>query len=111
MAGLLIITAAPLTFQASFVILNFYWMLIPGFVIIGVIGTGNLYTNMLPLTLDQMIGALAEELSAAVQWYWWGFNISLLTRDGLKYASFPLHFSQIPPVIFLCLGSLSYQLF
>ena len=44
-------------------------MLIPGFVIIGVIGMRSLYTNMLQFTLDQMIGASAEELSAAVQWY------------------------------------------
>ena len=66
-AGVLIITAALLTFQASFVIFNFYWMLIPGFVIIGVISTGNLYTNMPQFTLDQLIGASAEEFSAAIQ--------------------------------------------
>ena len=33
---------------------------------------------MLPFTLDQMIAALAEELSAVVQWYyWWGYNVGL----------------------------------
>ena len=42
---------------------------------LGTIGTGSLYTNMLPFTLDQMIGASAEELSAVVQWYYWGFLI------------------------------------
>ena len=36
---------------------------------------------MLPFTLDQMIGASAEELSAAVQWYYWGYHIPLaITR-------------------------------
>ena len=64
--GLLIITAALLTFQAPFAMLIFDWMSIPA--IIGtIIGIGSFYTNMLPLTLDQIIGASAEELSAAVQ--------------------------------------------
>ena len=70
MARLLIITAALLTFQASFVMLNFDWMSFPA--IIGTtIGIGSFYTNMLPLKLDQMMRASAEEFSAAVQWYWW----------------------------------------
>ena len=70
MARLLIITAALLTFQASFVMLNFDWMSFPA--IIGTtIGIGRFYTNMLPLSRNQMIGASAEKLSAAVQWYWW----------------------------------------
>ena len=46
--------------------------------VIGTFGFGSLYTNMLPFTLDQMIGASAEELSAVVQWYYWGFIIGKL---------------------------------
>ena len=30
-----------------------------------------------------MIGALAEELSAVVQWYWWGSCIRILIKDVL----------------------------
>ena len=66
MARLLIIIAALLTFQASFVMLNFDWMSIPA--INGtIIGIGSFYTNMLLLKLDQMMRASAEEFSAAVQ--------------------------------------------
>ena len=54
-----------------------YLLLIIAALIIGTIGIGSLYTNMLPFTLDQMIGASAEELSAVVQWYWWGSNIGI----------------------------------
>ena len=62
MARLLIITAALLTFQASFVMLNFDWMSFPA--IIGTtIDIGSFYTNMLPLKLDQMMRASAEEFS------------------------------------------------
>ena len=111
MAGLLTTTAALFEISSLLLMLNFDWMLIAEFAITETIGIGSFYTNMLSFTRNQMIGASAEELSAAVQWYWWGFNISLLIRDGLKCASFPLHFSPILPAIFFCLRSLSYQLF
>ena len=39
---------------------------------------------MLPFALDQMIEASAEELSAAVQWHYWGFYIALLIKHILE---------------------------
>ena len=57
------------------------WTPIPAFVLIVVglvIGTFGIGSFTLPFALDQMIGASAEELSAAVQWYCWGFDIALL---------------------------------
>ena len=64
---------------------------------------------MLPFTLEQMIGASAEHLSAVVQWYCWGFTTGLLVKDILlcvpilsKFLSF-----DIMPVVLLVLGSLS----
>ena len=74
----------------------------------GVFGFGSLYTNMLLFTLDQMIGASAEELSAVVQWNYWGFIIGELIRDIHHCTSIPqqLQFLGIFPVVFLVLSSL-----
>ena len=69
--GLIMSTLAVLLIQVAFMALQQF--LIPAFLliisalIIGTIGTGSLYTIMLPFTLDQMIGASAEELSAVVK--------------------------------------------
>ena len=58
-----------------------------------------------------MIGASAEELSAAVQWYYWGFFVSPLITYALPCTSFSnqlqLRFPDFLPVAFLILGSLS----
>ena len=46
--------------------------------LISVIGTGNLQINILPFIIDQMIGASADDISAAVQWYCWTFSVRTL---------------------------------
>ena len=72
------------------VMLQFDMTHIPVFVLlvigllIGTFGIGSFYTTMLPFALDQMIGASAEEISATVQWYCWGFDIALLLKDVLQ---------------------------
>ena len=78
-------------------------------VVIGILGFGSLYTIMLPFSLDQMIGASAEELSAAVQWNYWGFNIALAISGVLSCVSIPeqFQFFEIISVFLLILGSLS----
>ena len=79
-----------------------------GSLVFGTCGIGGIYTIMLPFTLDQMIGASAEELSAAVHWYFWGFIISLLIKEVLPYLLTQLHYTTITTsVVFLTLGSLS----
>ena len=113
--GLLITTVAILAFQATFVMLNFDAIVIPAFSLVivalalGTIGIGSFYTNALPFTLDQMIGASAEELSAVVQWYWWGSNAGILIQSIFHCVPIPrqLQFLDILPVVFLSLGSLS----
>ena len=76
--------------------------------LIGTPGIGILYTIVLPFALDQMIGASAEELSAAVQWYCWGYYIGLLMKDVLQCVPIPnqLQYLDILPVIFLTLSTL-----
>ena len=112
-AGLVMGTATLLLLQISFVILNFNVILAFILAIVslafGACGIGGLYTNTLPFTLDQMIGAPAEKLSAAVQWYWWGFNLGLLIEDIFKCITFSLHFADMFPVIMLTLGSLCFS--
>ena len=111
--GLLITTVAILAFQATFVMLNFDAIVIPAFSLVivalalGTIGIGSFYTNALPFTLDQMIGASAEELSAAVQWYFWGFYIPTVVWNLLRCTPFPVHIPSIPAVVLISLATLS----
>ena len=83
--GLIMSTIAVLLMQVTFMALQQFLipaiLLIIAALIIGIIGTGSLYTIMLPFTLDQMIGASAEELSAVVQWYWWGSITGILNNS------------------------------
>ena len=110
--GLIISTVCVNLMQVAFMALQF---VIPAMIpiiaalIIGTIGAGSLYTIMLPFTLDQMIGASAEELSAAVQWYWWGSNIGILIKNILVCVPIPrqLQYLDIVPMVLLVLGSLS----
>ena len=112
--GLVLSLITILTLQAAFVMLQFDWTPIPAFVltvvglVIGTFGIGSFYSIMLPFALDQMIGASAEELSAAVQWYCWGFNIAPLLIDILQCVPIPnqLQYLDILPVIFLTLSTL-----
>ena len=112
--GLVLSLVTILSLQAAFVMLQFDWTPIPAFVlivvglVIGTLGVGSFYTNMLPFALDQMIGASAEELSAAVQWYCWGFITAVLLEEVLQCVPIPnqLQYLDILPVIFLTLGTL-----
>ena len=111
--GLIICTITLLLFQVTFVMLNLDWTPIPAFVLaigslaFGICGIGGFYTNMLPFAFDQMIGAPAEDLSAAVQWYLWGFFVGMFASNLVRCIPLPLHFPSILPVTLLGLGSLS----
>ena len=76
--------------------------------VFGILGFGSLYTIMLPFSLDQMIGASAEELSAAVQWYYWGYHIPLAIIRVLDCVPISLQFQSldISSVVLLTVGSL-----
>ena len=112
--GLLFGTVSNMAFLAAFVFLQFSWTHIPAIVfavaalVIGTVGFGSLYTNMLPFSLDQMIGASAESLGAAVQWYYWGFNFPLFLLGILQCVPIPqsLQFLDVLPVLLMTLGTL-----
>ena len=99
--------------QVAFMALQFLeivsMLILSAALIIGTIGGDSLYTVMLPFILDQMIGASAEELSAVVQWYWWGYNFGILIKDILVCVPIlrQLQFLDIVPMVLLVLGSLS----
>ena len=81
--------------QVAFILLNVELTPIPAFVLsivslaFGTCGISGFYTNLLPFTLDQMIGASAEELSGAVQWH---FNLSMLITNILPCVLVHFHF-------------------
>ena len=112
--GLVFSSVTILTVQVAFVMLQFDTTLIPAFVLIvvglvmGTLGFGSFYSIMLPYALDQMIGASAEEISAAVQWYCWGFDIGPLLIYILQCVPIPnqLQYLDILPNIFLTLSTL-----
>ena len=89
-AGVVVSMVTILMLQVSFVLLQFDMTPIPAFVlafiamVLYTICFGSVYTNMLPFTLDQMIGASADELSAVVQWYYW-----IWSSTYLIFGSFP----------------------
>ena len=94
--------------------LQFSWTVIPAYVFlctalpIAIVAMGIYYTNLLPITMDQMIGASAEELSAAVHWYYWGFNLALLTLYLLQCIPiWSIMVQHILPTILLTLATLS----
>ena len=115
--GLVLSSVILLTLQAAFVMLQFDWTPIPAFVfivvglLISTLGSGSVYTIMLPFALDQMIGASAEELSAVVQWYLWGITAGNLFEDILQCVPIPnqLQFWEILPIISLTIGTLCWS--
>ena len=85
-AGFFLLTVAFLTFLIAFLTLQFNRTQIPAIIMLCVsqlmnlFGLGRICTNMLPFMIDQMIGATADEVGAAIQWNFWTFAIGLLTR-------------------------------
>ena len=114
--GLILCFVSILAEQVAFVMLQL-WTQALAFALIAVgmvvctIGIGSFYTIMLPFALDQMIGASAEQLSAAVQWYCWGFGIPILLLHILQCVPIPnqLQYLDILPVIFLTLATLCFS--
>ena len=82
--GFLLLNVALIIIGGAFVMLNFNWTPIPAVIILCVsllmktIGAGNIFTNTLPFMIDQMIGASADHISAAVQWYYWTLSLGLV---------------------------------
>ena len=85
-AGLFLLNVAFFTFLNAFVMFQFNWTHKPAIIVlcasqlINIFGLGSIYINILPFMIDQMIGATADDISAAVQWCFWTFAIGSLTR-------------------------------
>ena len=88
-AGSLLSTVALWTILIAFIVLQFNWTPIPALVVlciampVSIVGTVSSIVNMLPFTIDQMIGASGEAISAAVQWSWWGHSVARLAQELL----------------------------
>ena len=84
-AGSFLITVAYLFILISFVMLQFDWK-IPAFVIMCIslpaagFGGGTFFISSLPFVIDQMIGASADDIIAAIQWYCWAFAVGVAAQ-------------------------------
>ena len=87
MCGSLLSMVALWIVLIAFIVLQFNWTPIPALVVlciampVSVIGTQSNAMNMLPFTIDQMIGASGEAISAAVQWNWWSRSVASLAQE------------------------------
>ena len=76
----------------SFVMLQFDWT-IPAFVVTCIslpaaaVGGGTFFISSLPFVIDQMIGASADDIIAAIQWYCWAFALGIAAQYLFLYAS------------------------
>ena len=89
-SGSLLSIVAHWTILIAFVMLQFNWTPIPALVVlctampVSTIGTGSIMITTLPFTIDQMIGASSEAISAAIQWILWGYSIATLVQKLLQ---------------------------
>ena len=110
--GLVMSSVVVFSLQVAFIILRYTLLpacvLIIATLIVGTLSLGSFYSIMLPFTLDQMIGASAEELSAVVQWYCWGIFVGDLFGNVIE-CIYPYQLLQlyIVPAILLTIGSVS----
>ena len=83
--GSFLLAVAYLVILISFVMLQFDWT-IPAFVVMCIslpaaaIGGGTFFISSLPFVIDQMIGASADDIIAAIQWYCWAFAFGLAAQ-------------------------------
>ena len=111
--GLLMSSVTVIVALFAFIMLSYGWTPVPAIFLLSItifVSFSGFYTIMLPFTLDQMIGASAEELSAAVQWYYWSCNLSPVINSVLYCTSISHEHQFIKntlPIVFLVIGSLS----
>ena len=74
-----------LTILISFVMLQFDWT-IPAYVVVYIsfpaaaISGGTFFISSLPFIIDQMVGASADDINAAIQWYCWAFAVGIAAQ-------------------------------
>ena len=109
-AGFFLMTVAFLIFLSAVVMSQFNQTQIPATIMLclsqlmALFGLGSIYTNMLPFMIDQMIGASADDISAAVQWNFWIFAIGSFTQ-GLAFLPIPQLQNNLP-VLYIILNFL-----
>ena len=112
--GLVLTVVTILTTQAVCVMLQFDWTPIPVFALIAagmIVSTLGIGSIMLPFALDQMIGASAEQLGAAVHWYSWGVAAGYLFKTILQLVPIPnlLQPWQFRQTVSLAIGTLCFS--
>ena len=84
-AGSFLTMVTCLAMIISFVMLQFDWTL-PAFVLMCIsvsvtsFSGGTFFISLLPFIIDQMIGASADDIIAAIQWYCWAFAFGVAAQ-------------------------------
>ena len=84
-AGFLLLTVAFMETLISFVMLQFDWT-ISAFVVMCIslpaatFGGALFFISSLPFVIDQMIGASADDIIIAIQWYGWAFAVGIAAQ-------------------------------
>ena len=84
-AGIFLSAVMHLAIIISFVMLQFDWT-IPAFVVIYIslpaatFCGGTFFISSLPFIIDQMVGASADDIIAAIQWYCWAFAVGVTAQ-------------------------------
>ena len=112
-AGVFLTMLSFLILLCATVMLQFNWTPIPAitllciYVFVTMCSTGSFITNMLPFTIDQMIGDSADDISAVVQWFYWSISIGRPSQYFLIFI--PIDQLSLLVVcliiVFLCLSS------
>ena len=84
-AGSFLIVITCLAMIISFVMLQFDWTL-PALVLMCIsvsvtaFSAGTFFVSTVPFIIDQLIGASADDIIAAIQWYCWAFAIGVTAQ-------------------------------
>ena len=84
-AGSFSLAVAYLLILTSFVMLQFNWT-VPAFALMCIsvpaaaFGGGTFFISSLPFVIDQMIGASADDIIAAIQWYCWALALGIAAQ-------------------------------
>ena len=84
--GNVLLTVSHLGILTSLVLLQFDWT-VAAFVAmclslsVAAFGSGTFYISSLPFIVDQMIGASADDISAAIQWYCWAIAVGVTAQS------------------------------
>ena len=111
--GFVLLTIEFLVFLGAFILLQLNWSPVIAFLLLFcslplvIFGLGTVFTNSLPFIIDQMLGATADDISAAVEWYYWAAVTGFLIQNFPVCLSLAVQFNLLSVSLSLTFLSLS----